>query len=458
MPKSFSPFIKTSVRTKSLAPFVFSCFMLITAVIPANAYESTLADGSELSLFGVGIHQEKRNDIYIGALFAPADIEQANQLLDQSISKRMSLKFIAKYSNRQMARLWKQRIAMNNSKTSWRPMTKEIVQFAGLFKRPMKAGDEINIDFIPATGTSIYLNKTLFLTVKNNNFFELLLNIWIGSIPPNESFKKGINGNNSTDINDKLMSQFDSLATEIGRFDADKIEKPAVKIAKKPSAKTAKKTTNNKKKVPVKKPPVTVPTKSKAQTETDQVINDLKMDIAAPLTKVATEKPKIDKSELFATNLGAKSVPQKLTNSNTATKKKTVTEKVKQPAVEQNKVQEKKPAEKVAKLEVPEEEFFDADLFSGSYTQDLINTIRKYQSYPKKALAAGIEGEVTAQITIDKKGEILSNKIIQRSGSRILDRAVLRMIRKAEPFPQIPEELGIEEFEFDVPMNFTLSE
>ena len=61
---------------------------------------------------------------------------------------------------------------------------------------------------------------------------------------------------------------------------------------------------------------------------------------------------------------------------------------------------------KVAKREQPEE-IFDADLLSGSYTQELINTIRKFQSYPKKALKEGAEGDVTIMVTIDKAGELL---------------------------------------------------
>ena len=106
--------------------------------------------------------------------------------------------------------------------------------------------------------------------------------------------------------------------------------------------------------------------------------------------------------------------------------------------------------EKVAKLEVPEEKLFDADLIAGSYTLELINHIRKHQFYPKKALREGIEGSLTLLITINASGEISHNKFIQRSGKRILDRAVIKIIRKAQPFPSIPKELDQQEFEFEV--------
>lgn len=424
----------------------FALFLVTFPYSSVSALETTLANGDNLSLFGISIHQEQLNDIYVGALFATENTERVNQILDPSASKRMSLKFISSYSNRKMSRLWKQRIAMNNPKSEWRPMTKEIVQFAGIFKRAMQAGDELNIDFEPVSGTSVYLNKTLFLTIPNLDFYKLLLNVWVGSIPPTKNFKIGITGNNKGPINEQLITRYENIQPELGRFDEDKIVK--TKLAKAETAKanvkastTPKKTTNNKKTTTQKKVKST-PQKQKEpvvsqknKTATDKVVKQLKNDLEAPRTQVEVVKPKLT----ISTDLGKKAKQP------SANKTKNDTT----PAVS---------SEKVAKLDVPPEEFFDADLFSGSYTRELINSIRAVQKYPKKARIAGVEGEVTALVKIDKWGKILENSIKQKSGSRILDRAVLKMVRKAAPFPVIPDELKAKEFEFEVPLSFTLTE
>ena len=470
---SFIPvIIKHVVISKPVTLSVLFSLLLILTPAPGHAFESKLENGSNLSLFGIGIHQEKRNDIYVGALFAPEEISETNQLLDKNISKRMSLKFISKYSNRKMARLWKQRIAMNNPKVSWRPLTKEIVQFAGIFKRAMQAGDEVNIDFIPGIGTSVYLNKTLFLTIHKLEFYELLLNIWIGSIPPTESFKTGISGNNTDYVNEKLIAQYERLQPEVGRFDPDKVSYTQLQTKVANSSKTksvnSQKTTATKNKATAKKQPVNKNIPSQALSETQQLVNNLKNNLTVPRSKVEIEKPKIEFDKLFTSDFAVTTV-KKASNANQTVAAisrnqstirklppviKTPTAKVQK---QDNLAKPTKAKEKVAKLDLPEKGFFDADLLSGSYTLALINNIRSHQSYPKKALAAGIEGLVTIQIKIDKEGEILSKKIIRRSGSRVLDRAVLRMVRRAVPFPKIPQELDIQEFEFEVPMSFTLA-
>lgn len=447
--KMFTFFVQ--MTTKSILLSVLLSLLLFLPPISGYALENNLENDRNLSLFGISIHQEKRNDIYVGALFAPEYITDSRELREISTDKRMSLKFISKYSNRKMARLWKQRIAMNNSKSNWQPLTKEIVQFASIFKQPMQAGDEINIDFSPDTGTTVYLNKTLFLTIEKLNFYELLLNIWIGNIPPSEAFKIGITGKSNNNLNEQLIAQYQSLQPVIGRFDEDNVfEDDAVTqvamastkqpvVQEKPSSKSIAPAKSKNQKI----------TKPKTGTasETLKTVNDLSI----PLSKVDIAVPPPAINLPLTTNTVDKKVPEKKKSVQPAvikqkpkTKPKTVS---KQPI----------PKQKVAKLDLPKEDFFDVDLFSGAYTLELINRIRKHQSYPKKALAAGHEGNVVVQIKIDKNGDLLDNSIVKRSGSRILDRAVLRMVRKAEPFPKIPKELGLEEFEFEVPLDFNLS-
>ena len=111
---------------------------------------------------------------------------------------------------------------------------------------------------------------------------------------------------------------------------------------------------------------------------------------------------------------------------------------------------------KVAETETIEEDFFDADLLAGSYTRDLINAIRQHQVYPREALLEKREGDVTAKVTIDDEGEIVDVTLIERSGSRVLDKAASRIIKKAAPFQAIPVELNQKEFVFEVPVSFQL--
>ncbi len=456
------PTNKIFMTLKRTLKIVFMSSLMFSLSTSA-AQEVVLDNNNPVSLFGIGIHQEKRFDIYVGALYAPASTSDVSGLTDPYIAKRMSLKFLSKYSNRKMSRMWKQRIAMNNGKDKWRPLTKEIVQFASIFKRAMQAGDEINIDYIPTIGTKVTLNGTAFITIENPEFFDLLLNIWLGSVPPTERFKIGISGGNPDNLQTELIAKFDSLSPVVGRFDDD-LNKPKtqVAVAEKPKTTPRKETPAEVKKAEPKKKPESKPVAKKEQpTSTPKKQESEPIANSSVNENPTSTKPSttalVDRKELFKTDLGGNKTvsnsPAKQSNTENSSPAKKQNDK---PAPVQTQPAEKQPT-KVAKVDPPQEEFFDADLLSGSYTQELINTIRKYQSYPKKALAAGEEGNVTALVTIDKDGEIVEYEITERAASRTLNREVLRMIRRAAPFPKIPTELEMEQFEFEVPMNFKLA-
>jgi len=448
----------TVKRTFNFLPLVF--LLSLIQFQPASALEIQLEDKSSLELFGIGIHQEKRVDIYIGGLFAPTQTSDVNQLTDLNLNKRMSLKFVSKYSNRKMARFWKQRIAMNNSRDSWRPFTKEIIAFADIFKSPIQPGDEINIDYIVNRGTLVYLNGTHFLTIEKKEFFELLLNIWIGAIPPTELFKKGITGKNTPSDNATLISQYEKIQPILGRFDSDKtsLVETSTRVA---SATPKPKTDTTKSKATSQKPVAKQSTKktqdkdnsNKAAIETKKLVESLKVDL--PITRTQIDKPVVNRP---SQKQSSQSDSKLIGDLEQTEELKPNTQKQNKPIQKSDTKPKTTPTKKIAKLDPPEEKLFDADLMVGSYTLELINHIRKYQSYPKKALREGLEGSLTILIKIDADGEIIDSSFNQRSGERILDRAVMKMIRKAQPFPTIPEELSQKEFEFEVPMNFSLTD
>ncbi len=67
---------------------------------------------------------------------------------------------------------------------------------------------------------------------------------------------------------------------------------------------------------------------------------------------------------------------------------------------------------------------------------DLIRArIERARSYPFAARLRGIEGTVTASITVDGQGELSSERIVRTSGSAILDRAGLALLRRVFPVP-----------------------
>jgi len=61
--------------------------------------------------------------------------------------------------------------------------------------------------------------------------------------------------------------------------------------------------------------------------------------------------------------------------------------------------------------------------------------------YPMRALKHARRHELTVEVVINARGHIRSSRIVHGSGSRQLDRAALRILHLAAPFPPLPAKL-----------------
>lgn len=370
----------------------------------------TLENGSSLELKGIGVATEFRTETYIGALYAPVGLESVALFKDYTTPKRMVVRYIPEtYSYRKVSRHFKERIAMNNDREIWQPLTREIVTFSRVFNDNFVRGDEIRLDFIPGKGTQVYLNDVLFETIENPEFFNLMLDAWTGSVPPSKAFKQGIMGELSdADVTD-LKNRFTGLEPIKGRFTKQEKQVAAA--------------TPVKPKLPEPKPTPKPTSKPKPKPE--------------PKKEVVETKPK------------PKPEPKKEV---VETKPKPKPEPKPEPKKE---VAIAKPEPKPEPEPEPEEDFIDEDLIRGSYVRDLIAEVRENQEYPRRALMNGDKGDGVAKITIDRVGDLVEVELTERTGSRILDKAIVKMVRRSAPFQGIPPELSESQFTFEVPFEFT---
>lgn len=65
-------------------------------------------------------------------------------------------------------------------------------------------------------------------------------------------------------------------------------------------------------------------------------------------------------------------------------------------------------------------------------------------------------GTAIVRLTVKSNGELVSHKIVESSGSKVLDNAALASIARAAPFPSIPSEVGQETVSVSVPFRFTI--
>ena len=90
------------------------------------------------------------------------------------------------------------------------------------------------------------------------------------------------------------------------------------------------------------------------------------------------------------------------------------------------------------------------------YEQLLVAWLEKHKKYPRRAKRLRIEGEALVRILIDRGGNTQQVVLEQGTGNRVLDKEVLAMAKRADPFPSMPEQDPRQELEFMVPVAFLL--
>ncbi len=175
---------------------LFLWLMLVGNTNPIIAAEqiASLSDGSTLQLNGVGEAKQLGSALYLGGLYLTQPTNDKAIISDNSLSRRMSFRFNSRISSRAWKRLWIEYISINTAKDELLPFTTDVQTFVGLFQGAIKVGDQLTIDFIPDQGTIVIINGVNLGTIEKVEFFNLILNTWIGPRPLNEDFQLAILG------------------------------------------------------------------------------------------------------------------------------------------------------------------------------------------------------------------------------------------------------------------------
>jgi TonB family protein len=314
----------------------------------------------------------------------------------------MEVRMLNNYSKRRWLNLWMQSISINNDRDSFSGSAQEVIDIMQAPKSAPKKGDIIEYLFDPDKGTSVRFNGTELISNYPADVFNVLLRTWIGAIPPSTAFKDELLGN-SINIQAQELLQDIELQPNRVALAASWIKPPA--------------------------PPEPVPSPAVAQIK--------------PAPK-APPKPTTVEHET--------AVPEE-------TEKPTEIGQV----VNINESSDKL----AAKLDTPEaieetdsEETVDFDvsqaLAQRDYTPLVVAQIFKAITYPNRAAEKNQQGTVRIALTIERSGNLTAAIIKQESKHRLLNKAALKAVNKAAPFPELPEAMKSNSFEVNLPVTFRL--
>lgn len=373
---------------------------------------------AELILNGSTIYSDLGKDQFVAALYIETAHNNPQVIQTMDSNKRMEVRMLNNYSKRRWVNLWMQSISINNSRENFSDSAEELIALMQAPKSAPKKGDVLEYIFSPQQGTSMRFNGTELISDLSGDVFGLLLRTWIGAIPPSTSFKEQLLGNQS---NREVRDLLESLSPDKERVALAASwmipqPKPQPKQEPKPAAEIA--------------PKVAAPTP-----------------IAEPSAKPMAEV-KIAKAENRSTDTPKEVASEETASEELAISENNTTADAPEPAaVEEQSVDKTK----------EEVDFNVAEaLAQRDYTPLVVQKIYQNISYPSRAVSKNQQGTVRVAIQIGRSGELKSTQTTQESKYSSLNRAALKAVEKAAPFPELPEQISAEFFELSIPITFRL--
>jgi periplasmic protein TonB len=88
-----------------------------------------------------------------------------------------------------------------------------------------------------------------------------------------------------------------------------------------------------------------------------------------------------------------------------------------------------------------------------NYPGKVVTKLRRALRYPARARRERLRGEVQVSFTVGGGGSVSDIRVVRSSGLPVLDQAALETVRRAAPFPPIPDDRP--NWSFTVPLAFT---
>lgn len=425
-----------------------SIFAILTFFCSVT-YSSTARPSDKLLLNGTAVHTSLQLDYYYAALFSESLSPDPQQLLWQDNLRMEMTILVDEWSKRRFTQHIGQAIAINNTVDSQKHNANDIATFKTLVKDYLIRGDRIIINKDSDTGTTIAINGITLMKTDNHEFFSLILNSWIGARPPSSGFKASILGQQQT-IDSSMITSYESLAASTHRTDAIKSWQQKTPPKKKTVAKIT----------PKEKVPTSQPLEFNEQPEFTRQSEPIAIETNTNYINAAELIASTD----LATSIASEHSPVAIIEDDT------MTTQLKKASDELHLDAEKDDETPVILASASSNNNLASEVLSDINNQKQqanLKLLRFYRStiltstykkivYPSSAINKNQQGKVVLKVKINRQGIVKAIDIEEKSKFTSLNKAANKAVTKAH-YPSAPSDLIGDEFEFLLPIKFSLN-
>lgn len=161
-------------------------------------FEQTQAVGGQtLILNGAGIRYKAVFKVYAAGLYLTARATTTEAVIAAPGPKRLHLVMLRDIDGNELGRLFTKGIEQNAPRDEFSRVINGVLRVAEIFstRKNLEAGEHFSIEYIPGTGSVVYLNgKVQGAPIKEPEFFGALMRIWLGKSPADDQLKDALLG------------------------------------------------------------------------------------------------------------------------------------------------------------------------------------------------------------------------------------------------------------------------
>jgi hypothetical protein len=158
---------------------------------------SAAVNGVHLVLNGAGIRYKFVIKVYTAGLYLTAKAATTEAVLAAAGPKRMHVVMLRDIDANELGKLFTRGMQDNAPKEEFSKSIAGTLRMADIFsaKKKLVAGDSFWVDWVPGLGTTVLVNgKPQGDPVKEPEFFNALLRIWLGQNPADRLLKDALLG------------------------------------------------------------------------------------------------------------------------------------------------------------------------------------------------------------------------------------------------------------------------
>jgi len=161
-------------------------------------YENSVQLGNaKLQLNGAGIRYKAVFKVYTAGLYLPQKMVTADAVLRANGPRRLHVVMLRDINAEEMGKMFTRGLEQNASREEFSKVIPGVIKLSEVFaaRKRLSAGDWFSIDYVPGIGSSLLINGKLATDpIKEPEFFNALMKIWLGNAPADAQLKEALLG------------------------------------------------------------------------------------------------------------------------------------------------------------------------------------------------------------------------------------------------------------------------